>query len=90
MTAPTPTPLQRDQLRIIAQTRLSYAVDGAGFVQYGGTVWHYLGPAHTAIGGRWLQWDTTQAVLYSPFLGVAVTAPMTEIFVLPVGQKFES
>lgn len=85
-----PTPTVAEQLGIIARTRLAYGIDGAGFVQYGGTVWHYLGPAHTAIGGRWLQWDATQAVLYSPFLGVAVTAPMTEIFVLPVGQEFES
>lgn len=81
-----PTTLQRDQLRNVAQTRMSYAVDGPGFVQYGGTVWHYLGPGHTSIGGRWLQWDTTQAVLYSPFLGIVVTAPMTEIFVPIAGQ----
>ncbi len=75
-----PTPLQRDQLRIVAQTRLSYAVDGPGFVQYGGTVWHYLGPAHKAIGGRWLQWDRTLVVLYSPYMGIVVTAPVGEVF----------
>lgn len=87
MTEPAPTPLQKEQLRTIAQARMSYAIDGAGFVQYGGTVWHYLGPGHTAIGGRWLQWDTTQAVLYSPYMGIVVTAPMTEIFVPVAGQQ---
>lgn len=75
-----PTPLQREQLRIIAQTRLSYGVDGPGFVRYGGTVWHYLGPGHKAIGGRWLQWDRSQVVLYSPYMGIVVTAPVGEVF----------
>lgn len=75
-----PTPLQRDQLRSVAQTRMSYAVDGPGFVQYGGTVWHYLGPAHKAIEGRWLQWDRTQVVLYSPYMGIVVAARPEEVF----------
>ena len=81
MSMSEPTPLQRDQLKIIAQTRLTYGIDGAGFVQYGGTYWHYLGPGHKSLGNRWLQWDRTQVVLYSPYMGVVVAAPIEEVYV---------